>query len=241
MILYYLRHGESQNNVLDSAEDWTTARSSEPDLTEHGVKQAERTAQLFSRAAATDRPVENYNPYRDEAFAITHIYSSPHLRAIRTAAPIAAQLRMAVNVYEDIHEAGGTVDHDREAGVYRGASGVSRAEANSVCDRLVFPDHLAEAGWWNGRAPETEEQRVLRAKRVRKELLEAHGPDDRVLLVSHTHFHVYFICSILGLPYRDGYWITLNNCALTRISFDRRGVRIEYLNRQDHLLPDLLG
>ena len=148
---------------------------------------------------------------------------------------------MPVHVYEDIHEAGGVVDHDREAGVYRGAKGISRDKANGVCKRLIFPGHLPEEGWWNQRPLETEEARLRRAQRVRNDLLKAHGPDDRVLLVSHTHFHVYFVCSILGLPYREGYWITLNNCALTRINFGRRGVRLEYVNRQEHLLPDLLG
>ncbi len=241
MILYFLRHGESQNNILDSSGDRNATRKSEPDLTDHGVKQAERTAELFSHSQAGGRPDHEYNPYRGNAFDITHIYASPHLRALRTAAPVAQRLDLPVHVYEDIHEAGGVVEHDRAAGVYRGAPGLSRQEADRVYDRLLFPDHLSENGWWNGRPLETEDARVSRARRVRERMLEAHEPDDRVLLVSHTHFHVYFICSVLGLPYRDGYWITLNNCALTRIGFDRRGVRIDYINRQDHLIPDLLG
>ena len=241
MILYFLRHGESQNNLIDSSGDADAARSSEPDLTDHGRRQAERTAELFSRSQSTDRPEHEYNPYRGNSVGVSHIYASPHLRALRTATPPARRLGMPIHVYEDIHEAGGVLDHDRDAGVYRGAKGLPRAEAEKVYERLVYPEHLSETGWWNGRPLESEDARVLRAGRVRKALLEAHEPDDRVLLVSHTHFHVYFLCSILGLPYRDGYWITLNNCALTRINFDRRGVRIEYINRQDHLLPDLLG
>lgn len=244
MRLYFLRHGESVNNALEGTPDYLSVRDSEPDLTEYGQKQANRAAEFLSgrlHAGETPPPETAHNPYSGDGFGITHIYSSPHLRALRTAAPTADSLGLPVTVYEDIHEAGGVFEYDAHREVFVGASGLSKRHALSLYEAIEYPHHLPDDGWWGERPMETEHSRTARAARVLEYIANTHGPDDRVLLVSHCHFYVYLMCEILGMSYREGLWLTLNNCALSRIVFDHRGVRLDYHNRQDYLYPSYLG
>lgn len=244
MRLYFLRHGESVNNALEGAPDYLSARDSEPDLTDYGRKQAERTAEFIAGKLGNGEitpPESAHNPYSGAGFGITHIYSSPHLRALRTAAPTADSLALPVTVYEDIHEAGGVFEYDAHREVFVGASGLSKRHALSLYETIEYPNHLPDDGWWGARPMEDEHSRMARAARVREYVLANHEAQDHVLFVSHCHFYVYFMCEVLGIPYREGLWFTLNNCALTRITFDHRGVRVDYQNRQDYLYPSLLG
>ncbi len=245
MRLYFLRHGQSGNNALEGTNGYLNDRVSEPDLTDLGLMQADRTAQFIagtpSNAAATAPPAVPENPYGDDGFDITHIYSSPHLRALRTAAPVADALGLSIDVHEAIHEAGGVFRFDKTRGVLTGDSGLSRAKALEVHSGIRYPEVLSAQGWWDYRPFETEEERLVRAGGVVEFFARKHDRDDRILIVSHCHFYVYFCCALLGLPYRDGYWFTLNNCAISRFGFGREGIQVEYLNRQEHLAPDLLS
>ncbi len=245
MQLYFLRHGQSGNNALEGTSGYLTHRLSEPDLTDFGAAQADRTAQLIagtpSTADATVSQAVPENPYCGDRFDFTHIYSSPHLRALRTAAPIADALGLSIDVCEGIHEAGGVFRFDEARGVLTGDSGLSRAQALEIHNGIRYPETLPTQGWWDFRPFETEEERVVRAARVVEFFARKHAREDRILIVSHCHFYVYFCCALLGLPYRDGYWFTLNNCAISRFGFGREGIQVEYLNRQEHLAPDLFS
>ncbi len=245
MQLYYLRHGQSGNNTLEGTSEYLTERLSEPDLTDIGVAQAARTAEYFScaRQGAADgasAPVPG-NPYCGDGLDITHIYSSPHLRALRTAAPIANAVGRPIDVYEGIHEAGGVFRFDEDRRVLAGDSGLSREGALEIHGSIRYPEAISNEGWWGFRPFETEDERVTRASRAVEFFAREHSPDDRILIVSHCHFYVYFCCALLGMPYRDGYWFTLNNCAISRFDFGRGGIEVQYLNRQEHLAPDLFS
>lgn len=267
MYLYFMRHGESRNNELEGSSAYFHSRYSEPDLSALGQRQAIRAAQFIAgelqltvggtgaaAARATGAGAEENeatsmvdleqpnNPYvGDGLTGVTHLYASPHLRAIRTAAESAKALHLPIRILEDIHEAGGVVHFDPQTSSFIGDRGCTREEALDIYQDIHYPDHLDEGGWWNRRPHEREDARMARAHRAFEYFMRNHAPEDRVLVVSHCHFYVYFCCAVLGMRYRDGYWLTLNNCALTRFVFDRRGVRLDYHNRQDYLAPDCLS
>jgi broad specificity phosphatase PhoE len=95
-------------------------------------------------------------------------------------------------------------------------------------------------GWWN-RPFETDEERLPRAQRVVQTLLKQHGhTHDREALMSHGGFYNYVMMALLGLPERAGFWFVLNNTAITRLDLFAGHVDVVYLNRADHLPPELI-
>ncbi|MGZ8230321.1 MAG: histidine phosphatase family protein, partial [Burkholderiales bacterium] len=78
---YFLRHGETETNAAG-----LVAGSLDVDLTARGREQA-----LAAAEALADEP-------------ITGVYTSPLKRARETAEPIAARLRLPLNVVEDLAE-----------------------------------------------------------------------------------------------------------------------------------------
>ena len=239
MQLYFIRHGQSENNALwlnTGSHKW---RNEDPGLTEVGQQQAEFLAQFLSQAApgvaASGSDIQNV-----AGFGITHLYSSLMLRAVTTGTIIARSLDLPLVAWEDLHEWGGIYLRDEQTDEPIGLPGRNRAYFEQHFPDLVLPDSLGEAGWWN-RPFEEPEQRLPRAKRFLRDLLERHGgADDRVAVVSHGGFYNYLLVTILNLPGREGYWFVMNNTAISRIDFNDEEIRLVYLNRVDFLPKELI-
>ena len=220
MRFYFIRHAQSQNNLLWDQTGTNKGRSQDAELTPLGQQQAESLARFLQE--------------RVDEFGVTHLYTSLMLRAVMTGATMADALGLSPVAWEDLHETGGIYVEDEQTGQAIGQPGKHRAYFQECYPRLILPDSLNEAGWWN-RPFEEREQRLARAQRFLRDLLERHGQtDDRVAVVSHGAFYNYFLSALLDWPRKDGCWFMLNNAAITRIDFEDR-VTLVYLNRFEHL------
>jgi broad specificity phosphatase PhoE len=61
-----------------------------------------------------------------------------------------------------------------------------------------------------------------------------------VAVVSHGGFYNDFLLNVFQLPWQETLWFRLYNTGITRIDYAEERVRITYLNRTDHLPPELL-
>ena len=244
MELYFIRHGQSQNNANWNNSDYE--ESPDPVLTEIGREQASRLAEFLKKnQTMTDDKVWNIqNRY---GFGLTHIYTSMMERAVYTAAPVAQALELPLIAWKEIHEEGGIFSRGDKSNVV-GLPGGSRSFFTQNFPALTLPDELDETGWWN-RPFEAEEERQPRADQVFANLIARHKnqkgqPEHRVALVSHGGFFMRLMCSILKLPWRQAAfdmksWFILNNCSISRFDIFEEEINIAYLNRTDHL-PDHL-
>lgn len=240
MQFYFIRHAQSENNLLWINTGSSKGRSADPDLTARGRQQAEHLARFLCGSAAA--PPTTYDNQNIAGFGITHLYCSLMLRAVETGVTVARALALPLIAWTDIHECGGIWIHpnDDETAEKQGLAGNDRAFFTARYPELVLPNSLDGAGWWN-RPFEERAQRPERARRVLRELLERHGQtDDRVAFISHGGFYHHFIAALLELPQTEGYWFILNNVAITRIDFNEHGVDLTYMNRVDFLPKELI-
>ena len=247
MQFYFIRHGQSENNLLWARTGSGQGRSEDPDLTPVGRQQAQRVAwflrgaDLVAGGDSEDRDVQNV-----AGFGLTHLYSSLMVRAVATGTVIARVLGLPLVAWEEAHETGGIYRRDEQTDERIGQSGHNRAYFEAHYPDLVLPESLGESGWWN-RPFEEPEQRLARAQRFLRQLLERHGrTEDRVAVISHGGFYNYLLAALLKLPDRKGIWFVLNNAAITRIDFldeDPEGAErtaLVYMNRADFLPEELI-
>lgn len=252
MELYFIRHGQSQNNANWHKSDYQ--ESPDPALTEIGHEQARLLAEFLKKnQKITDENVWNIqNRY---GFGLTHIYTSMMERAVYTAAPIAQALDLPLLVWKDIFEEGGIYSRGNkrssaeEKAKVLGLPGKPRSFFVKNFPTLTLPEELDETGWWN-RPFEAEEERQPRADRVFAELLARHRdqdgqPEHRVAFVSHGGFYMRLISAMLNLSWRQAShglksWFILNNCSISRFDIYKEEINIAYLNRTDHLLDHLI-
>lgn len=244
MELYFIRHGQSQNNANWSNHGYQ--ESPDPALTEIGHEQARLLAEfLKKKQKITDEKI--WNIQNRNGFGLTHIYTSMMERAVYTAAPIAKALDIPLIVWKDIFEEGGIYSRGDQTNIL-GLPGKPRSFFVQNFPTLTLPEELDEAGWWN-RPYEAVEERQPRADRVFAELLARHRdqddrPEHRVAFVSHGGFYMRLISAMLNLPWRQAShglrsWLILNNCAISRFDIYKEEINFAYLNRTD-FLPDHL-
>jgi 2,3-bisphosphoglycerate-dependent phosphoglycerate mutase len=239
MQLYFIRHGQSENNALWLSTGSHIGRSEDPGLTEVGRQQSELLAQFLSQADP-NVAVNGGDFHNVAGFGITHLYSSLMVRAVATGTIVASALDLPLVAWEDLHEYGGIYLRDEETDEPIGLPGRNRAYFEAHYPDLVLPDSLDEAGWWN-RPFEAPELRLPRARRFLHDLLERHGhTEDRVVVVSHGGFYNYFLAAILDMPGREGYRFVMNNAAISRIDFNQEDTWLIYLNRADFLPKELI-
>jgi len=244
MELYFIRHGQSQNNAYWN--DPNYKESPDPALTEIGIEQAGYLAEYLEKTQAiSDEKI--WNAQNRHGFGLTHIYTSLMQRAVHTAAPTARMLGIPFAAWMEIHESGGIFGRDGEMKLV-GLPGNTRSYFAENFPELALPVSLDGVGWWN-RPFEMEEEAQQRAQLFWVELMSRHGdkegqPEQRVAVVSHGGFFVHLMCAILNMPWRQAAqgmksWFILNNCSISRLDVHGNEISITYLNRTDHL-PDHL-
>jgi 2,3-bisphosphoglycerate-dependent phosphoglycerate mutase len=245
MELYFIRHGQSQNNANWGNPDYR--ENPDPGLTDLGMEQACHVAGFLKDAQVITNP-QSWNIQNRLGFGLTHIYTSLMERAVSTAVPTARALGVPFAAWEQIHESGGIFGREGEL-KHIGLPGKSRDYFEKHFPELSLPDNLNGTGWWNCRPFETEEECRKRAANFLADLIARHSdrdeqPAQRVAIFSHGGFFVHLMFTILNAPWRQAAhgmksWFMMNNCAISRIDFDPDGINIAYLNRTDHL-PDHL-
>lgn len=240
MELFIIRHGQSQNNVVDESQ-----RTIDPLLTDLGRQQADKLAAFLS----TRRDVEfnagsGFSSSGDSSsFGITHLYCSAMHRALQTASPLARALGIHPEVWIDVHEQGGM--YLSENGVATGYPGKTRREILGEFPDYVLPETVTDAGWYDAmRGYEEMHTSAGRAIKVAMELKRrAAGEfkDARVAVVTHGTFIDLMLKAFTGqLPNRQFYF-THYNTAITRIDFRGEHMLIRYVNRVDHLPPEMVS
>lgn len=246
MELYFIRHGQSQNNA-----NWQNPgyiEDPDADLTELGHQQAQCLADFLQKNQSIKLD-HGWNIQNRHGFGLTHIYASLVTRAATTAAYTARALGLPVSAWPEIHEVGGIYSREDKNNPI-GLPGKPRSFYEQNLPELQLPDWLDESGWWN-RPFETRDQRQPRANQFLADLLARHGdregqPKQRVAVFSHGEFFVYLMCAIMKLPSREAahnskFWFALNNCAISRFDFFDGEMLISYLNRTDHLSDELIS
>jgi 2,3-bisphosphoglycerate-dependent phosphoglycerate mutase len=244
MELYFIRHGQSQNNA--GWKDPAYQESPDPLLTDIGYEQIRHLADFFGKNQDIPES-KGWDAQNRRGFGLTHIYTSLMQRAVGTATPVALALGLPLLTWKDIHEMGGIFSREDKSQPI-GLPGMPRSFYETNFPNLTLPANLDESGWWN-RPFEANEERQPRVDSVLADLIARHGdkegqPVQRVAVVSHGGFFMHLICAMLKLPWRQGAhdlksWFLLNNCSISRFDFVEDEVIISYLNRTDHL-PDHL-
>jgi 2,3-bisphosphoglycerate-dependent phosphoglycerate mutase len=244
--LYYIRHGQSQNNA--NWGDDSYQQSSDPRLTDIGREQAQLLADFLSANQGLQES-NGWDVHNRHGFGLTHLYCSLMERAAHTAAPIARSLDIPFAAWPEIHETGGIFSREEDTRL-TGLPGKPRSYFEQHFPELALPADLDERGWWN-RPFETDEERQPRANRFLADLLARHGDregqaEHRVAVVSHGGFFMHLMCAMLKLPWRQAAhnlrsWFLLSNCSISRFDFRKDEVFICYLNRTEYLPPNLVS
>ena len=228
MHVYLIRHAQSENNAL-TAEN-VHRRKVDPDLTELGYRQRDALAGFLANDAE----------FACQPFAISGLYTSAMFRSLLTTQPLSGALNLRPRIWLDLHEKGGMFL--RQNGRVNGFGGLSRAAILSKFPDYQLPNGVTDAGWYDaalGYEPETHS--AFRAIKVANDLMERSRSDEVIALVSHAGFLDSLLKAIFGqLPsHAHAMRYYHNNTAITRVDFDGRRPILHYLNRVDHLPPEM--
>ncbi len=248
MQLYLIRHGQSTNNARWETQDGAVASlSSDPLLTEKGVRQAELLADFL----ATSKPGEEdfwRDPQNRLGFGLTHIYCSLMQRAIHTASIVANRLNLPLVGLPEAHEVGGIFLESVVNDVLEISweHGVSRDFLSIHYPHLSLAQPIDSKGWWRG-GKEDSTLPLKRAQGVLNWIKERHlGSEDRVAIVMHGGFYNYLLRSMLQISPEEpdnrklDYRLIYNNCAISRFDFVDNRILMVYHNRTDFLADDLI-
>lgn len=243
MRLYIIRHGQKANIDPDYDDGWNAP------LTEIGQQQANHLGSYLSECS------------------IDRLYSSSLLRALQTAKFCNARISCDWHVWPIFCESSNNQWPKRYAeepdqalqltawqtGEHIESPSVSELEEyhghyyllSTIPDR--FPDvELSQPfpwpeAWWIPLRGQTRSMGYVRAELGLHALVEQHEEDDRIALICHGNFGDKLITTLMDFPRRQQprrFFLDETGIARLDRQYERKW-RIEYLNRIDHLPPDL--
>jgi 2,3-bisphosphoglycerate-dependent phosphoglycerate mutase len=228
MRLYLVRHGQSFNNTLPDG----VGRVADPPLTESGVKQAPLVARHLEDGAGKD-PYVSDGP--TAGYGITKLFTSAHLRCLQTSEPIGEALDLDPEIWVDVHEECGIWMDDVDT-----LPGMTRSEIATQFPRVKIPDEIGEDGWWN-RPRETEAEWLVRADRVASTLWRDYAEtDEHIAIVCHGGFIKDLVSALIADGPLSSGVISSRNTSISSIAFVDGKAVVGYLNRIEHLPPDLV-
>jgi 2,3-bisphosphoglycerate-dependent phosphoglycerate mutase len=240
MRLFFIRHGQSQNNALWAHNGTEIDRVSDPEITDIGHRQLQATARFLDFCLTSDISMGS-DPSCGTETGNVILFCSLMTRAIQSASIIAERLNLPVYAHLDIHESGGMYLDDLENGVRIGQRGLSKTEIDVKYPHVLLPAGMNPEGWWN-RPFEEREMRRDRVSKVLSWLKGTYGSTtDTIILVSHAGFYNYFMREVLGMNH-DAYnvWFEFFNGAATLFNFDEENINVFYSNRFDFMPMDIV-
>lgn len=203
MDLYIARHGESLGNTGEKNCD-------DPELSRLGREQAERLA------------------LRMKNVHLDAIVSSPHIRAVETAAATARLKGMEIQLLPLLFE----------VGTRPGYEGVGLDELRKIYPHITmysdsesYPLSLTE---------EDTEITYKRAEEAINRIRRRFGDDSAVMLFAHGSFNNYLTNAAIGFPVRSNFNFCQENTGLTCIRFIKDNgedkTKLEFSNDYCHLL-----
>ena len=221
MLLYLIRHAQSQNNARPAY-----CRVEDPPLTAVGRLQTQYLAEWL-------RTIE-----------FDMLVTSPVLRALQTTRAIHNRTGHHVYVWGDMFEEGGMF---RGFGPNKsaGGPGMTRSQiieqvASSSLLSTLDPS-ITDEGWW-GRPRESPDEASRRANAVAKRITHCVDTlNTGIVVVTHDRFVRRLLLNLLGES-RDAFQATsLHNAGVTRLVFDSNAWSLERVNDVSHLPSRLVS
>ena len=245
MRLYLIRHAESANNAVYGTDDEVSSHKPDPEITETGHQQGKLLGAHLMAANVEPRQ-HPYETTDSKNYNLTHVYCSLMTRSLLTAAYISEAIGIPTTVLHDIFEKKGLYEinqHGEEIGV----AGPGRSYFVKRFPNVNLPIGLSEAGWWN-RPVESDEDFLQRVSASMDSIIQKHGgSNDKVAMVVHGDYIDQCINQLLGVKrHEQNYqsaWVSnwaLHNTSISRIDIVDGSRTVVYLNRIDHLTPDLV-
>jgi broad specificity phosphatase PhoE len=200
--LYLIRHGATEANLANPAR--LQGRRHNPPLARLGVRQAEATRDFLAI-----RPVD-------------HCYCSPLLRAVQTAAIVAAPHGLSPLPLDSLTEC--------DVGRWEGLDWqtIRYLDAESYHRFMANP---AEHGYPGG---ESFADVYRRASEELENLLQIHKGQS-ILVVAHHVVNRTYLAGILGLSPDQARQVTLDNCGISVVLRDEQQTTVSTLNAAFHL------
>ena len=243
--LYLIRHAQSANNAIWDGSDFHVERHADPEITDTGHAQARVLAEHLAHPESEPRQ-HPFAPSDALHHGLTHVYCSLMTRSILTAEYIARACDLPLEAMPDTFEKYGVYEFDdkRER---QGLPGQDRTYFEHRFPDLKLPEDLNEDGWWN-RPAEDETSFLWRMRDVVERFRQRmHGSDETVALVAHGDFLDQFINDLMGVDRHrhnyDAHWSanwTFHNTSVSRVDFVDGAHNVVYLNKIDHLTPELV-
>ncbi len=201
-VLYLIRHGATEANLASPPR--LQGRRSDPPLAQLGVRQAEATRDFLAV-----RPVG-------------HCYCSPLLRAVQTAALVAAPHGVAPQPLEALTEC--------DVGEWEGLDwGTIRARHPDAYRRFH-----ADPGAFGYPGGESFADVHARAAPALEALLQAHRGES-VLVVAHHVVNRTYLAGLLGLAPGQARGVVLDNCGISVVVREGGATAVATLNAAFHL------
>ncbi len=201
-LLYLIRHAATEANLARPAR--LQGRRHNPPLARLGIRQAEATRDFLA------------------ANAIRHCYCSPLLRAVQTAAIVAAPHGLTPSPLEALTEC--------DVGRWEGMDwqSVRYLDAEAYQRFILSP---AEHGYPGG---ETFADVYRRVAPTLEGLLRLHAGES-ILVVGHHVVNRTYLASLLGLTPDQARQVTLDNCGISVVVCEGDTVSVSTLNAAFHL------
>ena len=244
MRLYLIRHAQSENNIVYDGTDSSPNRVIDPEITNAGHQQSKALGEYLATPGNEPRQHAFLHDYAPD-FGITHLYCSLMTRAILTAEHIARACQLQCEALPLVFEHKGLY-HVGQSGDLEGDKGPGKSYFDDRFPWLQLPPDMNEDGWGEG-VVESNQAFYQRVERAYGDLLHRHkDTDDVVALVTHWGFLDQFINAVVGIDPKPenmqsdwrANWV-FENTSFSRLDLDNGATNIVYLNRTDHLTPDL--
>ncbi len=201
-IMYLIRHGATEANLARPPR--LQGRRHNPPLARLGVRQAEATRDLLAI-----RPIDR-------------CYSSPLLRAMQTAAIVAAPHGLSPQPLEALTEC--------DVGRWEGLDWQAIRDLDSEGFHR-FQANPAEFGYPGGESFRDVHDRVTPAL---DDLLQVHACES-ILVVAHHIVNRTYLARLLGLTPDQAKQVTLDNCGISVVVRDSAQTMVNTLNAAFHL------
>lgn len=245
MKLYLVRHAQSANNLRWNGSDHVEGRSPDPEITDIGHQQAELLAKHLAHPQAEPRQ-HPFSSVRHTGYGLTHLYCSLMTRSILTAQYIANECEIEQRAMPDIFEKNGVYEYDTH-GEMIGLPGPGLSYFTERFPLLNLPETVDEMGWWN-RPAENHDEFIDRVRMVVTEIKHQQlDADTNIAMVAHSDFIDQFVNELMGVTRHDhnyaSDWVAnwaFHNTSISRFDFIDGAHNVVYLNRIDHLPPELV-
>jgi 2,3-bisphosphoglycerate-dependent phosphoglycerate mutase len=210
--LLLVRHAQSANN--SQAEE---LRVPDPTITKLGELQSKRLAEALV------------------ALKPTVLLTSPFIRSIQTARPVAAQTGLRPSIRQDLYEQGGCYRGYRKNDRHP-MPGMNRTELEAHCPSWDIDARIGDSGWNDLTVYEDMKTARERAHRVADWFTSSpEFSSQRVAMVIHADFKIRLLEAFLKRDDLEDHLGEVVNTAITKLSLGAGRWKLDFWNSHQHL------